>query len=392
MKILYVTRYYPWPATSGAKLRSARLIEQLASRHAVRAVALEPTPPGTGAAPVPVEFLPVQRTQAAVEQSRWRKRVAVARALFDHRPDVVRGYDTPAGRQSFSALKRLADESDAIWIEWPYIAALALVAGVKGRVVVDYVDLSATVQAGMVDKLPWSPYRVAKMVDTLKLRRFERHLSQQVWRAVVCKPEDVSALGGRNVFVVPNGTDTAPDYSADPVDTDTILFVGLMCYDPNIDAATWFSRECRPAVQSRLGRPVRFDVVGGEPTEAVLRLDDGKHVRVRGYANNLADWYRRAAVVVAPIRQGSGTKLKVLEALAYGKPLVATEEAVLGHGLRPDVDYLPADSPEEFASACTRLLQDSELRIRLGRSGRERILERHTWQRVGEIADQVVCG
>jgi glycosyltransferase involved in cell wall biosynthesis len=95
--------------------------------------------------------------------------------------------------------------------------------------------------------------------------------------------------------------------------------------------------------------------------------------------------------VVAPIRLGSGTRLKVLEALARGKALVATSIAVEGLDIRPGVDFELADTPTQFSAACIRLLGAPEARRRLGDSGRRRVLERYTWDAVGEAAHRVIA-
>jgi glycosyltransferase involved in cell wall biosynthesis len=253
------------------------------------------------------------------------------------------------------------------------------------RVVTDYVDVEYEGKRTLVAALPPGVHKLTCQANLLKLLCVERVAARQSWRVVVCKPEDAELLmARRQTILVPNGTDVRPDLSAAGHDPDAILFTGTMDYPPNVHAACWFAGECLPAVDAALGRSARFDVVGRNPTPQVAALARPGRVVVHGTVPELTDYYRRAAIVVAPIRGGAGTKLKVLEALAYGKPLVATYEAVRGHGLRLGVDYLPAETPAEFAEACARLLDDPTLRATLGRAGRERVLQYHTWDGIGD--------
>ena len=254
------------------------------------------------------------------------------------------------------------------------------------RVVTDYVDVEYEGKRPLVDALQQGIHKLTCRANLLKLLYVERMAARRSWRVVVCKPEDTELLmARRQAILVPNGTTVRPDLSGEAHDPDSILFPGTMDDPPNVDAACWFAGECLPALDAVLGRPVaRFDVVGRSPAPQVTALARPGRVVVHGTVPELTDYYRRAAVVVAPIRGGAGTKLKVLEALAYGKPLVATYEAVRGHGLRIGVDYLPAETPAEFAEACARLLGDAKRRATLGQAGRERVMQYHTWDGIGD--------
>jgi glycosyltransferase involved in cell wall biosynthesis len=105
---------------------------------------------------------------------------------------------------------------------------------------------------------------------------------------------------------------------------------------------------------------------------------------------DLAPIYATASLVVVPMRLGSGTRIKVLEALARGKAMVSTSIGIEGLDLRPGVDVVVADEPAAFAQACTRLLGDREARRQLGRTARVRMLDRYGWDTVAEAADRVV--
>jgi glycosyltransferase involved in cell wall biosynthesis len=119
-------------------------------------------------------------------------------------------------------------------------------------------------------------------------------------------------------------------------------------------------------------------------------LHDGSTCVVHGLVPDVTPYFEQAAVVVAPIRQGSGTRLKVLEALGRGKAVVATSVAAEGLDLRPGVDLEIADDPEAFARACAHLLADPAARRELGATGRRRVLERYRWEDIGAMAEKVL--
>jgi len=100
--------------------------------------------------------------------------------------------------------------------------------------------------------------------------------------------------------------------------------------------------------------------------------------------------YDAASVVVAPIRLGAGSRLKIPEALVRGKAVVASSIAAEGFGLRPGIDIEIADTPEAFAAACARLLADPAARARLGASGRRHVLEKFGWDVIGKAAEKVL--
>ncbi|HTC25366.1 MAG TPA: glycosyltransferase, partial [Gemmatimonadales bacterium] len=147
------------------------------------------------------------------------------------------------------------------------------------------------------------------------------------------------------------------------------------------DAVTYFVREVLPRVQARIPG-ARFTMVGVRPGEAVRRLHNGNDVVVAGSVPDLEPYYRRAPLVVVPMRLGGGTRIKVLEALAHGKALVTTSIGAEGLSLARGEALEIADGADAFAAACIRLLGDPEARRRLAENGRRQVLERYEWEAV----------
>ena len=230
-------------------------------------------------------------------------------------------------------------------------------------------------QRRWIDRLYWQ-------IETAKFVREERRIWASVDGCVLTSEREAVVVraspGARAAAVVPNAVDL--DYlqpSADPVDPWEIVFVGLMSYRPNQDAVQWFTREILPLIVQ--DRPeVMFTVVGKEPPASLLELA-GPHVRFTGMVPDTRPYLSRAAVVVAPLRTGSGTRLKILEALAMGKGVVSTSIGCEGLEVTDGRELLVADDAAVFAEAVGRLVDHPHEASELGRRGRTLVERSYGW-------------
>jgi glycosyltransferase involved in cell wall biosynthesis len=179
----------------------------------------------------------------------------------------------------------------------------------------------------------------------------------------------------RSVLVCPNGRD--PSSVLPDAPGATVAFVATMGWAPNIDAARWLAREIWPEVQSRIPG-AQLLLVGKDPAAAV-RAIASDNVQVTGTVADVTPYLARSRVVVAPLRSGGGSRLKVLEALDSGRPVVATSigceglEDLVGRGV------IVADSAVGLAEAIVGLLDDPVRASALGRTGHEAVVADHTW-------------
>jgi glycosyltransferase involved in cell wall biosynthesis len=207
---------------------------------------------------------------------------------------------------------------------------------------------------------------------------------------VTVSPDDAElfrAVTDVPVFVVPNGTALDPVGSQPPPGPPELLFTGTMAYAPNRDGILWFASEIWPHI-SRQVPDARLLVVGRRPDTQVRRLaQSDARIEVTGEVSEMAPYFERATAVIAPLRSGGGTRLKILDAFAFARPVVSTSIGAQGIDVQHGEHLLLADEPEEFAKEVVRLLGDSNLRSSLSISGRRLIDERYHWQ---TIADQYV--
>jgi len=170
-----------------------------------------------------------------------------------------------------------------------------------------------------------------------------------------------------------------------------VLFVGAMYRSFNVEAVRWFLETVWPRVLARVPQ-ARFYVVGYGPPPEVRALHDGEHVFITGYVDDLAPWYRGAAVFVSPLLVAGGLLQKVLDALATGVPVVATSVSNHGVGAVPGQHLLVADDPDAFAEAVVRLLEDPAERERLGQAGQQFVQERYSLEAAVERWEAAVGG
>jgi len=220
-------------------------------------------------------------------------------------------------------------------------------------------------------------------------------------RVLVCSQTDADRLRRRwsavRFEVLPNvvAAPPEPDRRAPP-GPERLLFVGNLSYAPNEDAVTFLIEDILPRLCRSTDREVLLDIVGGGAGASLRRIITAGGVRHRGFVDDVTPVYRAAAVALAPIRAGGGTRLKILEAFAHGVPVVATPTGAEGLDVANERHLLIAGDGEGLAAACLRLMSDPDLASRLARNGRKLVRERYgleaATERLEEIYGEVLAG
>jgi glycosyltransferase involved in cell wall biosynthesis len=169
-----------------------------------------------------------------------------------------------------------------------------------------------------------------------------------------------------------------------------IVTLGTLHYPPNADGIRWFAMEVFPRISQEFPQAT-LTIIGKNPPQDFLELAANQPARftVTGYVPDLVPQLERAAVMVVPVRAGSGMRVRILEALAQGMPIVTTTIGLEGIDAVPGEDVLVADTVEDYATAVARLLIDSELQTRLAVNGRRLAENRYDWRVVLKKMDEV---
>ncbi len=186
------------------------------------------------------------------------------------------------------------------------------------------------------------------------------------------------------IEVVPNGVNIQQFNGVEEVEEvpNRIIFTGTMDYYPNIDAVLYFAQQCWPLIQEQVP-DATWQIVGKNPSAEIQSLALTPGITVTGTVADVSPYLASAAVAIAPLHIGSGTRLKILEALAMRKAVVTTSVGCEGLAVEGVKHLLIADRPEKFAQAVIQLLKDPELRTKLGNAGRALVEAKYSWEYCG---------
>jgi glycosyltransferase involved in cell wall biosynthesis len=227
--------------------------------------------------------------------------------------------------------------------------------------------------------------------DARKARRFEHWAVSAFDRVIAVSDEDAAALGMGAVDVLPNGVDVGK-FEVTPLPTEPrLVFTGALYTSPNQDGIHWFCHEVLPLVR-RAVTDVSLEIVGANPPPNVLALGALPGVEVHTDVPSVQPYLAKARVAIVPLRIGSGTRLKALEALAAGRPVVGTATGLEGLGLEDGSHALVANDATSFAAATVRLLRDGFLASSLVTEGRAMVEAHYSWEQIGNRFQTIVLG
>lgn len=384
-RVLFLTHTTPLPLASGERIRSFHLLRELA-RHgwSVSLFSLLHSVPLPAADEKTLRELCDQVVLEPIEVSPLARYGRLARAVLSSRAFHERYFFSRAAAERLGELLS-ADSFDVVvavtLYMYPYVPAEW-----REATVLDTLNIETKRVEGMAKALPRRPRGLVARRQLSAVRRYEADAVGSVARVVAVSDEERRAfepLAPGCVDLVPNGADVeriAPRSSlpAEP----SLLFVGSMDYGANIDAVEHLVDDVLP----RLGRrDATLTLVGSNPRPSLHRAAQRSPVAVdvAGYVPDTAPYFERSRVFVVPLRFGGGTRLKILEALARGLPVVTTSIGCEGLDLRHERELIVADTPAEFAAWIDRLLEDDDLCLALAHRGREAVEQRYDWKQIG---------
>jgi hypothetical protein len=403
VKSLVVSQDFPWPVSLGSHLRLAQVIEALSDLGETDLFCFVPARRAEPCV-LPVHLQNVRLKTVVRPRPSWSPRQRLSWLTLSTMPLELAQEDATSPRREFESWR--ADSYNFSWFSKATTFEL-LGRPHLGPTIVDLDDLEdQKIKSRLLalrgdDNAPGirarsheALTRAQAVINARRWSRFQRSVAASVDRVVLCSDLDAQRSGLPNVTVVPNGYE-APAHPAGHEDVSvppTFLLAGSFAYPPNADAATFFVSQILPHIRERAGG-VTVRLVG-EPSEPVTSLDDAPDVTVVGWVPAMDEELARADVVVVPLRYGSGTRVKILEAAAHRIPIVSTTLGAEGLGFEDGKHLLIADEPEDFASACVRLLQEPQLRRHLVDEAEKEFLARFQWMRTAEriqdLGDSVV--
>lgn len=387
MRILVVSQWFPYPPDNGARLRTYHLLKQLARHHEIALLSFAQRE-------VKPEHLDAMRAYCTtVEAVPFRPfhptRLRALVGLLLPRPRALT--DTFSPRMEARVRETLRRERFDLVLASTIGPTATTAMHVRGHRTVPRVleDLELSIILDRVQNEQAWLARQRLRLTWWKLRRFMVGLLRDLDGCTVASERERDLVqrlvpGYRHLTVVPNGLEPER-YEGDfgPVEPDTLVFPGALTYIANLLAMEFFLKEVMPRIVAR--RPgVRLYITGRTDGVDLARLPLSDNVVLTGYLDDVRPRIARSQVCVVPMTVGGGTRLKILEAMALGVPVVATPKGAEGLAVRPGEDVLLADDPEALAAHVVRLLEEPALRARLAENGRRLVRERYDWRIIGE--------
>lgn len=387
MKILLLTPDIPYPSESGAAIRNWGIIGGLVDAgHCVtllsfadRALSAASQPLYASCRAVHTAPLPQRSKRArllklvtsSAADMEWRLtskdyETTLIRLLRDEAFDIVQF----SGLELGSYLDVILAEKRGAQVVYDALNAEA-----------DLQRVIAGVDSGNLRRVPASLYSRAQVG---RLARFERRVCRQVDAVIAVSEEDRALLtryGGAPITVMSNGINAA-DYScptkARPV-SKLMVFTGKMDYRPNVDAIEWFCQHVLPVARRRLPE-LQFKVVGRNPHPRLQALAESGDIQLTGWVESVLPYLREAALYIVPLRMGSGTRLKILQAMAAGCAVVSTSIGAAGLNDEARGAIAIADDASAFAEAIISLTDDDRRRADMGELAQQQVRACYDWR------------
>lgn len=385
VRILFFTARLPYPPREGHQLRSWHLLKALAEEHEVTLLSfLRKDDDAEGIDAIRDVVADVRTFPIPSEHSRLRLLLALARSLATGAPFVAAKYASPGVREYLADAARRYD-----LVHFDILPLMAHADCVPDGIPVAFnahnVEHALLDIRARMEKRPL--HRLFLRSQHGSLERFEQAACRRADAVLACSEDDLRQLQpmapATPMKVVANGVDLAENRpaAAPPSRRDQLVFVGQMGWFPNRDGMAWFLREVFPAILHK--RPATRLLLVGKSDGLEIPGDVAGNVVATGFVPDLRPSVQESAVYVVPLRAGSGTRLKVLEAMALGKAIVTTRIGSEGIDLEDGVHARFADTPDGFAAAVLELLDDPAAVDRLGHAARRRAEERYGWEAIG---------
>lgn len=378
MRVLILSTWWPEPADNGSRLRAMHLIRSLAREYEVHLIAFTQGPVED------VQRRELDRLCAsthAIRRPDWNPgRLARVVGLLHPEPSYYRASWSQPFAQTVNALAAQVKPDVVVAFEIDVAGYARCAPGIPA--ILEEIELASLFE--QFSKQPPGPHRLRYWLTWAKHARYVKGLINSFAACTVVSAREerlVRYLVGphQKVEVVPNGADVAScagyRYRPDP---NTLIYPGALSYSANLDAMRFFLSDVFPLIRQVRPETV-LRITGRSTAEQRAALPSVAGVELTGYVEDVRGLIARSSVEVAPLTEGGGTRLKILEALALGVPVVSTSKGMEGLDLTSGRELLVANNPAAFAAATLRLLDQPELRRRLGEAGRRAVTERYDW-------------
>lgn len=396
VRILFIEPVYPLPIQSGARIRLYNLIKCLKEQgHEVGLICFF-QPADLTSGPEVDEFHSWLSDLRVIRLGVKRGLVGKFRRLLGVMPGLLSGLAPEAAfalhPEVVQAVRELADKYDIIKPEFYFMSRNIpddLLRKSPDKFVLAEADVSYIAMRRLAQISRW-PRKALDLIHYYGGKRAEEREIRRYRKILAMSDPDASLLHqiapGAEIAIVPNGVDCRaisfhpkPEVLSPPL---SLLYVGPFSFFPNMDAMRFFIDECWPILRQRLPG-INLTIMGNQ-SGVDLAPFQVPGVEFTGFVKDATGYYARSHATATPLRVGGGTRLKILEAMSAGLPVVSTKVGIEGIPARPGEDYLPAENSNEYVLALTRLLEEPGLARRLSENGRRLVETQFDWPIIAE--------
>jgi glycosyltransferase involved in cell wall biosynthesis len=391
-KILFLAQICPYPPTNGGAIKSYNILKHLGSKHQVTLLTFVRSDS---------EVASLEHLRAFCSEIDFCK---ITRSAFENCRNAVRSL---VSAKPFIILRDLQPEMvskvhnalqwqpDLVYVDhlqmFQYVPE-----GLQCPVVLDNHNVEWLIIRRFASTSMPIHQRFFASIEWRKLRKYEICACRRADLVITVTENDRNILIANGVpawkvVSLPIGVHVSSLQPVELARSDRkITTFGTMSWPPNVDSVVYFARMIYPRIK-RCIPGVQFNVIGKNPPSKVLSLARKDFsIKVLGYVEELCSAVIGTAAFVVPLRIGSGMRVKILDAMAMGLPVVTTSIGCEGIDLKPGEHALVVDSPSEFAEAVVYLIQNYEARVRLGKSGRAFVEQHHSWPSILEQLDRSI--
>lgn len=386
MRFLMITNTLPYPPIAGHPIRNINLLKRIAQEHQVwLLVMVNENETHADLGPL-ADFCEEVVLVPTDDPGALARPFQALRFLLQGTPEL-RLYETD---QMIHAMQKLVErvDFDVIQFEDSYMAHYQeyLPEQWHGKKTLTFIDIAYRqydriyrIEEKLLRKLRlWLYSRMMRTWEPDYAANFDLNISM----SELDREELLSKNPNLHIATVPNGVDTRA-FQPLPMPADgssNVIYVGNMSYRPNVDAVKWFCNHILPLIRQEIPNAEMW-IVGNNPLPEVLDLTN-EFIHVTGRVEDVRPYYEKSSVCIIPLRAGGGTRLKILESMALGRPVVSTSIGYEGIAAQDGENILVADDPETFARQSIRLLQDEQIRQKIVTKARDFVVANYDWDAI----------
>ncbi len=393
MNVLQLSPRIPFPLTEGGSISIFNITRQLSERGArIYFVAVS----GNQDVRVPIELSGICADVLVAKTTKGYGAKSVARNFFSSVPVNLEKYHS---KQILGKIIQFGGHKqiDLIHVDHLHMAyyGLALREILKVPVVLREHNLELKIMERFSKSSSNPIFRAYAKLQLNKFIKYEPEICSQVDKCIMITEQDrerlLSMRKNIDAVVIPAGVDTDFFRPDDFVgDENSIVYVGSLDWLPNVDGLKWFVGEVLPIVIK--SKPnVKFYIYGKNVSHGIDKLDDGKNVFVKGFIEDVRRVFQKGRVVVVPLLAGSGIRIKILEAMAAGKPVVTTSIGCEGIKYEAGKNIIIANTAQEFADKTLMLLNDENLCGSIGKEASSFVRKEYSWHKIGGMFWDTYC-